>query len=91
MKHSVIVALLALLLVLVAVAVAQPTYGVSWWTVDGGGQSFGRGGVYSLGGTIGQSDSASLAAGQYAIRGGFWARAAVGRAVIYAPVVLSGL
>ena len=38
------------LLLLVSVTFAQGGYDLSWWTVDGGGQTFSTGGDYGLGG-----------------------------------------
>ncbi len=52
------------------------SYDLSWHTLDGGGAMFSTGGVYSLGGTIGQADASSFAApmtgGGYTLVGGFW-------------------
>ncbi len=47
------------------------TFGISWWTIDGGG---GRstGGSFQLSGTIGQADSGTLAGGTFELHGGFW-------------------
>lgn len=54
---------------------AQP-YDMTWHTLDAGGATFSTGGVYSVGGTVGQSDASSFAApmtgGSYALVGGFW-------------------
>ena len=41
-------------------------------TVDAGGATFSTGGVYRLGGTIGQPDAGALSGGAYALAGGFW-------------------
>jgi hypothetical protein len=41
-------------------------YGLSWWTVDGGGHTFSTGGGYSLGATAGQPDAGVMTGG------GFW-------------------
>src|SRR6188474_3481798 len=60
-----------------AAARAQP-YGLSWWTVDGGG---GRssGGPYELTGTAGQPDAGGPFAGApYGLHSGFWSLAAGG-------------
>ena len=64
-------ALLAALLMLVSVALAQGGYNLSWFTVDGGGGSS-SGGPYALSGTIGQPDVGALSGGSYALAGGFW-------------------
>jgi len=85
--------LLALLLPLLAFAwpaLAQSGYGLSWWTVDGGGDTT-SGGPYTLSGTIGQPDAGVLSGGEYTLTGGFWG----GRAIVpppgykvYLPIVL---
>ena len=73
-----VVALLGLLLVLSStLAHAEDGYEVSWWTVDGGGQSVSGEGRYTLGGTAGQCDAGILEGGQYALVGGFWSGAKV--------------
>lgn len=47
----------------------------SWYTIDGGGETFSEGGGYELGGTIGQHDAGEpgLSGGSYTLTGGFWA------------------
>lgn len=47
-------------------------YDLRWNTPAHGGQTFATGGVYSLGGTVGQPDAGVLAGGAYALHGGFW-------------------
>jgi hypothetical protein len=44
---------------------------VDWLTVDGGGGTS-TGHVYSVSGTIGQSDASTLRGGSFALQGGFW-------------------
>jgi hypothetical protein len=70
---------------LAAVAGAQGqtggVYDLSWSTIDGGGVMFSAGGVYTLGGTIGQPDAGIEGAGAYVCDGGFWAE---GQADCYA-------
>ena len=61
-------------------------YDLSWWTVDGGGNTGDSSGAYTLGGTIGQPDAGILAAGDYTLHAGFWAGAGP-RYDIYVPVV----
>ncbi len=62
-----------LLLWLGANAQSGGPYDLSWWTIDGGGITFATGGVYNLGGTIGQPDASNaLAGGPYSLTGGFW-------------------
>ena len=66
--------------------VARSGYDLSWWTVDGGGNTGDTGGAYTLGGTIGQPDAGILAAGDYTLHAGFWAGAGP-RYDVYVPVV----
>src|SRR5215475_6727025 len=47
------------------------TYSIDWFTIDGGGGTS-TGGVYSVAGTIGQSDAGHLSGGNYTLDGGFW-------------------
>ena len=61
----------------IALAQSGRDHSLSWWTVDGGGQSFSNDGRYSLGGTIGQPDAAVVEGGGYTLIGGFWAGALV--------------
>ena len=45
---------------------------INWQTIDGGGGTS-SGGVYSLGGTIGQPDTGGpMTNGQFSVTGGFW-------------------
>jgi len=69
-------ALFALCSVVGATPAASQTGGgfdLSWSTIDGGGGTFSTGGVYSLGGTIGQPDAGAATGGAFALTGGFWA------------------
>jgi hypothetical protein len=66
---------LAALLLLVSVVLAQGGYDISWFTVDGGGGTS-SGGAYTLSGTAGQPDAGVLGGGTYTVTGGFWAGAA---------------
>ncbi len=79
-----------LLLPLGLVGLAQSGYDLSWWTADGGGQTFSTGGGYSLGGTIGQPDAGVLTGGGYTLGGGFWrGGAVVGPSFrVYLPLVV---
>jgi hypothetical protein len=44
---------------------------IPWWTVDtGGGAS--QAGSYTLTGTAGQPDTATLSGGTYTLKGGYW-------------------
>jgi hypothetical protein len=89
MKRLAILSGLVALLLLSSVALAGPsaTYDLSWWTVDGGGNTLSTGGDYTLGGTTGQPDAGVLAGGDYTLAGGFWGGAVVEYRV-YLPLVL---
>jgi hypothetical protein len=53
------------------------SYSIDWYTVDGGGGTS-TGGVYSVTGTIGQSDAGvQMNGGPYSVTGGFWSLIAV--------------
>jgi uncharacterized repeat protein (TIGR01451 family) len=68
--------LLVLSIVLAAVPASAGTYEVGWWTVDGGGVTFGVGGAFEVGATVGQPDAgAPLAGVPFVVQGGFWALA----------------
>lgn len=62
-------------------------YGLSWWTVDGGGHTRLSAGDYALGGTVGQPDAGVLAGPGYTLIGGFWGGAAAEH-LVYLPAVL---
>ncbi len=48
-----------------------PTFDLSWWTIDGGGDtSVGAG--FELSGTIGQADTGVATGGGFTLAGGFW-------------------
>jgi len=86
-------ALVGLLLALGLLGQAPPAasqggsgYEITWWTVDGGGTAGVDGGGYALGATAGQPDAQVVAAGDYALCGGFWPRPA--RYRIYLPLLL---
>lgn len=78
-KRLILVAVLLTLLLVLSSALAQADgdYDLSWWTVDGGGQTFSSDGRYRLGGTIGQPDAGILEGGGYTLVGGFWGAAPV--------------
>lgn len=82
---------LLLLLVWSGVALAQD-FGLAWWTMDGGGETYqaSAGGQFTLGGTIGQPDAGLLAGGPYTLGGGFWAGGALRRFGVYLPVMVRG-
>lgn len=54
-----------------ALMVCAQNYDISWHTIAGGGGSS-TGGVYSVTGTIGQSDAGHMSGGNYTLDGGFW-------------------
>lgn len=64
-------------------------YDLTWWTVDGGGDTVGGGG-YTLAGTAGQADAGQpLTGGGYTLYGGFWTEGAVDPThYVYVPLVL---
>jgi len=70
---------------------------MSWWTADGGGQTFpglvtrtgSTGGNYPLGGTNGQPDAGLLTGTSHSLSGGFWFGGAAGGVYrVYLPVVM---
>jgi hypothetical protein len=62
---------IVLVLAMMALAVRAQTYSVDWSTIAGGGGTS-TGGLYSVSGTIGQSDVGHLSGGNYSVDGGFW-------------------
>jgi len=55
-----------------AVPTMAQTYSIDWSTIDGGGGTS-TGGVYSVSGTIGQSDAGpTMSGGNFSVDGGFW-------------------
>jgi hypothetical protein len=62
------------ILLVSAVFSAQGQYSIDCYKVSGGGGINSTGGVYSLSGTIGQSDGGGpMTGGNYSLTGGFWA------------------
>ncbi|MEZ6242212.1 MAG: GC-type dockerin domain-anchored protein [Phycisphaerales bacterium] len=62
-----------------AVAQTGGVFDLSWHTIDGGGVTFASGGVFTLGGTIGQFDASEpLTGGQFTLYPGFWPGAVQG-------------
>jgi hypothetical protein len=88
-KRWIVLLVLAAMLVLgvVGSAMASPSGDeeISWWTVDGGGETS-TGGGYALSGTIGQPDAGEISGGDYTLSGGFWVRMAM--RYIFLPLVL---
>jgi hypothetical protein len=78
-------AILLLLVSSVSAATLDGDYDLSWWTVDGGGETS-TGGGYALSGTIGQPDAGEMSGGDYTLSGGFWVRMAM--RYIFLPLVL---
>ncbi len=73
LRIAAILLLLLLLLLPVALAWAQGSFGLTWWTVDGGGGRMSNGdGQYVLRGTAGQADAGTMSGGSYVLQGGFW-------------------
>jgi hypothetical protein len=66
------------------------SYDLSWWSVDGGGETLSSGGSYTLGATIGSPDAGVLAGGGYTVGGGFWGGGEVAKEeyALYLPLVL---
>jgi hypothetical protein len=50
----------------------EPSYDLTWSTVDGGGTMTASGGGFELSGTAGQPDAGALTGGPFALTGGFW-------------------
>ena len=48
-------------------------YDLQWSTIDGGGVTFASSAPFTLGGTAGQPDAATIAGGPYDVAGGLWA------------------
>jgi len=94
-RYLILLSVLALVFVALSTGLVQaqapaaPTtgYELTWYTIDGGGAMFSTGGSYSLGGTIGQPDAATLSGGGYTLNGGFWGGAA-NSYKIFLPLVL---
>ena len=76
-----------LLLTASALASSEASYQLNWYTVDGGGGDS-SGGVYTLNGTIGQTDAGMISGGTYTLAGGFWAPLGNINIYLYLPVVL---
>jgi hypothetical protein len=72
----------------VQLAAAPAGYDLSWWTVDGGGNTWSTGGAYALGGASGQPDTGVLHGNNYTLIGGFWTGEITTPHRIYLPVIL---
>ena len=62
------------LVTITAIAGALGDYDLSWYTIDGGGETFSTGGDFEHGGTIGQPDANTtvMTGGNFELAGGFW-------------------
>jgi hypothetical protein len=69
---SILAALLLALVGSAACAQSGGVYNLTWNTFDGGGATFIAGGIYSIGGTIGQPDALSMSGASFVLAGGFW-------------------
>jgi uncharacterized repeat protein (TIGR01451 family) len=82
-------ALLALLLAAHAGTALSQTYDISWWTVDGGGDTALAGPPFDAGVTAGQADAGGpFVGGSFLVAGGFWALFA-GGSVLFADLSVS--
>ena len=79
--------LVAALVLLAGVALANGELEIPWFTVDSGGATASAGGDFTLGGTAGQPDAGALSGGAYTLSGGFWPGA---EALVYhyLPVIM---
>lgn len=89
--HLLVAVILLLMTITGGVVLAQSGngYGLTWWTVDGGGGEV-EGGAYTLAFTTGQPEvGKALIGGGYTLTGGFWPSATVLHSV-YLPLVGRG-
>ena len=56
----------------VLAAPGSAAYEITWWTMDSGGSNALAANGYTLSGTVGQPDAASLTDGSYQLLSGFW-------------------
>jgi hypothetical protein len=89
-KIFILVIIFILVSLLTGIALAQNGFDLSWWSVDGGGHTSSSGGVYTLGGTIGQPDAWELSGGIYNLSGGFWVDSTTGipQHLLYLPLII---
>jgi hypothetical protein len=89
-----LLALVALLLVggsLVAYAQTGGSYNLTWWTVDGGGETGISGGEYTLLSTAGQPDAeVPVSGGQYTLLSGFWPGERLVSTGVFLPIIIKG-
>lgn len=75
LKRTIFLVLFALLILGTGISAQTGSqYGLSWWTVDGGGGTR-SGGNYSLTGTTGQAEAGISKGETFTLVGGFWANA----------------
>jgi len=65
--------ILLLVCLIISITSLVSAYEISWWSIDGGGNTI-IGGSYTLIGVIGQPDAGVLTGGQYTLTGGFLQR-----------------
>lgn len=63
---------LTLALLICPAGAASADFGISRFTIDGGGGTRSTGGSFAVGGTIGQPDAGRLSGSGFALNGGFW-------------------
>ncbi|HNS50855.1 MAG TPA: hypothetical protein PKO09_06690 [Anaerolineae bacterium] len=100
LRGALLVALVALLALLAGPSRARSGsgYDLSWWSVDGGGETFVGGGMHSAGGslslsgTAGQADAGLHEGGAFVLAGGFEPGGAVfaPQRYLYLPLGLRG-
>jgi len=71
MKHTAIFLLMAALLLLAGVAMANDSYNIPWWVIGGGG-GHAEAGIYTLDATIGQAVVGPATDGGRELCSGFW-------------------
>ena len=87
MKTAIIIITLFSLSILAMGAIAYSGYVISWFTIDGGGGES-AGGMYTLSGTLGQTEAGpTMGGGDYTLSGGFWGGAATTVSYIYLPLI----
>ena len=86
-RRVAVMALAILALAVITATVSAQTgggYDLTWYTIDGGGETV-SGGGYTLVGTVGQADAAQVSGGGYVLQGGFWSG---GIHTIFLPLIL---
>jgi len=82
--------LVLLLALLTTRVLAGGSYGLDWWTVDGGGGQSAAGNL-AIAGTIAQPDGGDLSGGPFVLHGGYWGRPAGPTTFyVYLPAVKNG-